>query len=136
MFLPLEIGSNDAERWIDVDTSLCNNKQKIVKLQFFGCVKPESPYLKYSRTKLKVVWYELIMSKEILTWIMPIMTATVVSEYKVSSVRDATVMAASCNPASFDEIKTKKTMREIIVQTITKMPQNRPLLALEQSTEY
>ncbi len=64
------------------------------------------------------------------------MTATVVSEYRVSSVREATVMAASWSFWLVEWMRTKKTMSEMMVNTITKMPLNRPLLALEQSTEY
>ncbi len=64
------------------------------------------------------------------------MTANVVREYKVSSVRDATVIAASWRSLFSEWMRTKKTMREMMVKTMTKMPLKRPLLALEQSTEY
>ncbi len=64
------------------------------------------------------------------------MTANVVREYKVSSVRDATVIAASWRSLFSEWMRTKKTMREMMVKTMTKIPLKRPLLALEQSTEY
>ena len=66
---------------------------------------------------------------------MPIITAIVVSEYNSNSVEEATVMAKAWEPASLEFMRTKNTIREITVSTMTRMPQKRPLLAREQSTE-
>ena len=44
-------------------------------------------------------------------------------------------MAAWCRAGSGEEISTKKTMREMMVRTMTKMPVKSPVLAWVQSTE-
>ena len=64
------------------------------------------------------------------------MTANEVNVYKDSSVSEAKVIAALWVLESEDEMRTKKTIRLMIVKTMTMMPLKRPLLALEQSTEY
>ena len=66
---------------------------------------------------------------------MPIITANVVMQYSDNSVRDATVIAWACKIGSPDEIRTKKTINEMMVMTMTKIPVNRPVLAWVQSTE-
>ena len=70
-----------------------------------------------------------------LTWHIPTSTATMVRQYKDSSVMDATWMATACILGSGELINTKKTIRLMMVTTMTKMPVNSPVLAWVQSTE-
>ena len=44
------------------------------------------------------------------------------------------MMAACLSASSLEVIRTKKTMTEMMVKTMTKMPTKRPVLALVQST--
>ena len=63
-------------------------------------------------------------------------TAIEVIKYNANSVKEATVMAAACNFESLSlVIKTKNTINDIMTKTITKIPENSPVLALAQSTE-
>ena len=66
---------------------------------------------------------------------MPMTAATVATEYSKSSVIEATMIAVLCKVLSVELINTKKMMSEIMVKTMMKIPQKRPLLALEQSME-
>ena len=67
---------------------------------------------------------------------MPMSTAVVEKEYNASSVTDPRVMAVCRSAGLSDAMRTKKTTMVTMVTTVTKMPQNNPLLAREQSTEY
>ena len=64
---------------------------------------------------------------------MAIRTATEVMQYNDNSVNEATVIAVSFNFSSL--IRTKNTISEIIVKTITIIPTNNPVFARVQSTE-
>jgi hypothetical protein len=74
------------------------------------------------------------MNESLFTCIVPIITAIVVRLYRSNSVVEATIVAKAFFDLSSEPIRTKNKMREMMVRTMTIIPQKRPLLAREQST--